>query len=49
MSPDQFRHRIRPGGPWQRLLPGVYLTVTGTPTRRQLEVAALRCAGTAAS
>jgi hypothetical protein len=41
----QLRHRIRAGGPWQRLLPGVYLAVTGTPTRQQLEVAALRYAG----
>jgi hypothetical protein len=41
----QLEHRIRPGGPWQRPLPGVYLTVTGTPTRRQLEIAALRYAG----
>lgn len=41
----QLEHRIRPGGPWQRLLPGVYLTVTGTPTRQQLEMAALRYAG----
>jgi very-short-patch-repair endonuclease len=45
MTPDQLRHRIRPGGPWQRLLPGVYLTVTGTPTRRQHEVGALQCGG----
>ena len=45
MTPDQLRHRIRPGGPWQRLLPGVYLTVTGTPTRRQHEIAALQYAG----
>jgi len=45
MSPGQLRHRIRPGGPWQRLLPGIYLTVTGSPTRRQLEIAALRYAG----
>jgi hypothetical protein len=45
MSIGQLRHRTRPGGPWQRLLPGVYLSVTGTPTRRQLEIAALRYAG----
>ncbi len=45
MTPSQLRHRIRPGGPWQKLLPGVYLTVTGTPTRAQTEVAALRYAG----
>lgn len=45
MTPSQLRHRLRLGGPWQRLLPGVYLTVTGTPTREQTEVAALRYAG----
>ena len=45
MTPSQLRHRVRPGGPWQRLLPGVYLTVTGAPTRAQTEVAALRYAG----
>jgi hypothetical protein len=37
--------RIRPGGSWQRLLPGVYLTVTGEPTQAQREVAALLYAG----
>ena len=36
---------IRPGGRWQRLLPGVYLTVTGTPTQNQREMAALLYAG----
>jgi hypothetical protein len=45
LSPGEIRHRIRPGGPWQRLLPGVYLVVTGTPTQRQREIAALRRAG----
>jgi hypothetical protein len=45
MTRRQLDRRVRPGGPWQRLLPGVYLTVTGTPTRRQLEIAALRYAG----
>jgi len=45
LTDRQVRYRIRPGGPWQQLLPGVYLTVTGTPTRRQLEIAALRFAG----
>jgi hypothetical protein len=37
--------RIRQGGSWQRLLPGVYLTVTGEPTQAQREVAALLYAG----
>jgi hypothetical protein len=45
MTPSQLRHRLRPDGPWQRLLPGVYLTVTGTPTRAQTEIAAHRYAG----
>lgn len=36
---------IAPGGPWQRLLPGVYLAVTGTATRDQREMAALLYAG----
>lgn len=45
MTRRQLERRIRPGGPWQWLLPGVYLAVTGTPTRRQLEIAALRYAG----
>lgn len=45
ISLDALRHRARAGGPWQRLLPGIYLTVTGTPTLRQLEIAALLYAG----
>ncbi len=42
---DALRYRIRPGGPWQRLLPGIYLTTTGKPTREQMEIAALLFAG----
>jgi hypothetical protein len=49
MTEGQLRHLIRPGGPWQRLLPGVYLTVTGTRTSDQAEIAALRYAGPAAA
>jgi hypothetical protein len=45
MSPEVLRHRIRAGGPWQRLLPGVYLAATGTPTLRQTEIAALLFGG----
>jgi hypothetical protein len=45
ISPEQLRHKIRRGGPWQRMLPGVYLAATGSPTRRQYEIAALRCGG----
>jgi hypothetical protein len=45
MTPGALRHRIRPGGPWQRLLPGTYLAATGTPTTEQKEIAALAYAG----
>ena len=45
ITPAALRHRTRAGGPWQRLLPGIYLVVTGTPTMRQLEIAALLYAG----
>ena len=41
-----LRHRIRTGGPWQRTLPGVYLTATGHATREQRQVAALLFGGT---
>ena len=40
-----LEHRLRPGGPWQKLLPGVYLTVTGVPSPEQREMAALLFAG----
>jgi hypothetical protein len=40
-------YRIRAGGPWQVLLPGVYLTVTGSPNPAQREMAALLYAGPA--
>lgn len=45
VTEDALRHRIRRGGPWQRLLPGVYLTVTGQPTGEQRLVAAMLYAG----
>jgi hypothetical protein len=45
LTADAIRHRIRRGGPWQRILPGVYVTVTGTPTTEQMEMAALLYAG----
>ncbi len=44
-SAHGLQHRLRPGGAWQRLLPGVYLTTTGQPTREQLRVAAVLYAG----
>jgi hypothetical protein len=38
-------HRLRPGGRWHPLLPGVYLTVTGSPSAAQRETAAFLYAG----
>jgi hypothetical protein len=46
LSRDALAHRARPGGPWQRLLPGIYLAQTGAPTVPQQEMAALLHAGT---
>ncbi|WP_170211655.1 hypothetical protein [Saccharothrix australiensis] len=37
--------RCRPGGPWQRILPGVLLLSAGPPTRAQRVRAALTYAG----
>ena len=45
MSPRALDLRVAWSGPWQRLLPGVYLTVTGTVTQEQREMAALLYAG----
>jgi hypothetical protein len=42
---NAVHHAIQPGGRWQQMLPGVYLTVSGTPTRDQRDVAALLYAG----
>jgi hypothetical protein len=49
ITPAGLSHRLRPGGPWQVLVPGVYLTVTGQPTRKQQEMAALLHAGPASA
>jgi hypothetical protein len=38
-------HRIRPGGPWQRVLPGVYVTQSGPATVQQRARAALLYTG----
>jgi hypothetical protein len=35
-----MHHWLRDGGPWQVLLPQVWLAATGTPSRAQLEMAA---------
>ena len=45
MTENALDYRLRTGGPWQRLLPGVFLTVTGAPTDDQRETAALLYAG----
>jgi hypothetical protein len=45
MSRHAVAHRLRPGGPWRSLLPGVYQTSTGIPTLVQREIAALLYAG----
>jgi hypothetical protein len=47
MTAKAIRHRIRPGGPWQVVLPGVYLAGRGTLTDRQRASAAWEHAGRA--
>jgi hypothetical protein len=42
-----LQHRLRLGGSWQSLLPGVYVAATGTPTITQQEMAAMLYAGQA--
>ena len=46
MTDNVLQYRVRAGGPWQVLLPGVYLGVTGAPSMAQKEMAALLYAGT---
>jgi hypothetical protein len=45
MSDAALRHRLRTDGPWQALLPGVYLSKNGAVTAAQHEVAAILYAG----
>ena len=45
LTEQAIRSRIRSGGPWQVLIPGVYATFTGDATLAQKEVAALLYAG----
>ena len=45
LTKHALRHRLRRGGSWQGLLPGVYLAATGSPTRIQQEMAAMLYAG----
>jgi very-short-patch-repair endonuclease len=45
MTDRMIRYRIRTGGPWRKLLPGVYVTATGSVSVEQREMAALLHAG----
>lgn len=45
MPASTLDRRVAPDGPWQRLLPGVYLAVAGSATQAQREMAALLYAG----
>lgn len=45
LNKQPLRTRIRPGGCWSVLLPGIYSTFTGTPTADQRAMAALLYAG----
>jgi hypothetical protein len=45
MTRGTIEYRLRPDGPWRRILPGVYITVTGSPSPEQRETAALLYAG----
>jgi hypothetical protein len=45
MKDNVMQWRVRAGGPWQTLLPGVYLGLTGPPSLPQKEMAAMLYAG----
>ena len=45
MKDTAMQYRVRVGGPWQVLLPGVYLAASGIPSVSQKELAALLYAG----
>jgi hypothetical protein len=45
LPPATLAYLARTGGPWQRVLPGVYLTFSGQPSWRHLVRAALLYAG----
>lgn len=45
MSDHAMQYRVRRGGPWQTLLPGVYLGVSGAPNLPQKEMAAMLYGG----
>ena len=43
-----IRYRLRPDGPWRKILPGVYVTTTGVVSDDQRQMAALLYAGKSA-
>ncbi len=45
MTEAALRHRLRPGGAWRIVLPGIYLATAGLPTVGQREMAALLYCG----
>lgn len=45
LTRNALAYRIRPDGPWQRLLPGSYVAHTGLPTAAQKDMGALLYAG----
>ncbi len=45
LSEAALRHRIRVGGPWRAVLPGIYLSSNGPLARGQQEIAAALYAG----
>jgi hypothetical protein len=45
LSRHAIGYRLRDGGPWRPLLPGVYLTLAGAPTQAQRETAAILYGG----
>jgi hypothetical protein len=45
LTRSALAHRVRPDGPWRRLLRGIYLAQTGAPSVPQQEMAALLYAG----
>jgi hypothetical protein len=45
LTPGAVRHRLRPGGPWQVVLPGVYVVGGGALTNKQRSAAAFLHAG----
>jgi hypothetical protein len=45
ITTSALRHKLRASGPWRIILPGVYVTVTGTVTPEQRDMAALLYAG----